>query len=218
MHFQLSFLPLPTFLQSSSHRIFCEDSLSLTTHVNTTSRYLSPSWHPSTQVQRLNIRLWQNLEEWGISLMRSTIFKTTLINARESTTGCQNFTACSLVLFGCVFLDVQQCEVVLFWFALGCWLSREARFLQDTDKLQHSRLVTEVTMALLECPPPWNSMVPKASVGLSCVCLLIDHFSDRLSFLAKRSALSFWLDEMPGGRPTCWPIRRPQQHLDQWRK
>lgn len=68
-------------------------------------------------------------------------------------------------------------------------------------------------MALLECPPPWNSMVPKASVGLSCVCLQIDHFSDRLSFLAKRSALSFWLVDMPGGKPTCWPIRRPQQHL-----
>lgn len=88
----------------------------------------------------------------------------------------------------------------------------------SADKMHHSRFVTGVTMALLECPPPWNSMVPKASVGLSCVCLLIDHFSDRLSFLAKRSALSFWLDEMPGGRPTCWPIRRPQQHLDERRK
>lgn len=76
-----------------------------------------------------------------------------------------------------------------------------------------SKFVPGVTMALLECPPPWNSIVPKASVGLSCVCLLMDHFSDRLSFLAKRSVLSFWLDEMPGGRPTCWPIRRPQQHL-----
>jgi len=70
-----------------------------------------------------------------------------------------------------------------------------------------------VTMALLECPPPWNSMVPKASVGLSCVCLQIDHFSNRLSFLANRSSLSFWLVDIPGGKPTCWPIRRPQQHL-----
>lgn len=88
------------------------------------------------------------------------------------------------------------------------WTSRRL-----SDNIHLCKYVKVVTMALLECPPPWNSMVPKASVGLSCVCLLIDHFSDRLSFLAKRSALSFWLDEMPGGKPTCWPIRRPQQHL-----
>lgn len=99
-----------------------------------------------------------------------------------------------------------------------CRLSRAARHLQETDKIHQIRCVMGVTMALLECPPPWNSMVPKASVGLSCVCLLIDHFSDRLSFLARRSALSFWLDEMPGGRPTCWPIRRPQQHLEERRE
>lgn len=117
---------------------------------------------------------------------------------------------------------ISSCLNVYFWtntvrsvlVCLACWLSQEARFLEDSDKMQHISFVMGVTMALLECPPPWNSMVPKASVGLSCVCLLIDHFSDKLSFLASRSALSFWLDEMPGGRPTCWPMRRPQQHLD----
>lgn len=77
-------------------------------------------------------------------------------------------------------------------------------------------MVHRFTIALLECPPPWNSMVPKASVGLSCVCLLIDHFSERLSFFGNRSDLSFWL-EMLGGRPTCCPIKRPQQHLQAWR-
>lgn len=118
---------------------------------------------------------------------------------------------------GCIFLDLKHYRVVLLLFAGGSWLSNLAKCRRDADKMQPCRSAPAVTMALLECPPPWNSMVPKASVGLSCVCLLIDHFSDRLSFLAKRSALSFWLDEMPGGRPTCWPIRRPQQHLEERR-
>lgn len=118
---------------------------------------------------------------------------------------------------GCIFLDLKHYRVVLLLFAGGSWLSNLAKCRRDADKMQPCRSFPAVTMALLECPPPWNSMVPKASVGLSCVCLLIDHFSDRLSFLAKRSALSFWLDEMPGGRPTCWPIRRPQQHLEERR-
>lgn len=116
---------------------------------------------------------------------------------------------------GCIFLDLKHYRYILF--AGGSWLSNLAKCRRDADKMQPCRSAPAVTMALLECPPPWNSMVPKASVGLSCVCLLIDHFSDRLSFLAKRSALSFWLDEMPGGRPTCWPIRRPQQHLQERR-
>lgn len=72
-------------------------------------------------------------------------------------------------------------------------------------------------MALLEWPPPWNSMVPKASVGLSCVCLLMDHFSDWMSLRASRgSFFSFWVVEALGGCPMCWPVRRPQQHLWQW--
>lgn len=71
-----------------------------------------------------------------------------------------------------------------------------------------------ITMALLEWPPPWNSMVPKASVGLSWVCLLMDHFSDWMSFRERRLwFFSFWRTETLGVRPTCWPIRRPQQHL-----
>lgn len=69
-------------------------------------------------------------------------------------------------------------------------------------------------MALFEWPPPWNSMVPKASVGLSWVCLLIDHFSDWRSLRVSRlSFFSFWITEILGVSPTCWPIRRPQQHL-----
>lgn len=118
---------------------------------------------------------------------------------------------------GCILLDLKHHRVVVPLFAGGSWLSNLAKCRRDADKMQPCTSAPAVTMALLECPPPWNSMVPKASVGLSCVCLLIDHFSDRLSFLAKRSALSFWLDEMPGGRPTCWPIRRPQQHLEERR-
>lgn len=86
---------------------------------------------------------------------------------------------------------------------------------EDLGKRPHGFLIT---MALLECPPPWNSMVPKASVGLSCVCLLMDHFSDWMSFRERRlSFFSFWRTEILGVRPTCWPIRRPQQHLQQKR-
>lgn len=74
-----------------------------------------------------------------------------------------------------------------------------------------------VTMALLEWPPPWNSIVPKASVGLSWVCLLMDHFSDWMSLrVSLLSFFSFWTTEMLGVSPTCWPIRRPQQHLWHW--
>lgn len=96
------------------------------------------------------------------------------------------------------------------------WIFYQSYFEHFGHQTIVNKRLNASTIALLECPPPWNSMVPKASVGLSWVCLLMDHFSDKLSFFGTRSDFSFWLDEMLGGRPTCWPISRPQQHL--WQK
>lgn len=90
------------------------------------------------------------------------------------------------VIFMCIFGQLHY-EGDLSYFA---WHADNLKR-QGFSRGKTQRFVMGVTMALLECPPPWNSMVPKASVGLSCVCLLIDHFSDKLSFLANRSALSF---------------------------
>lgn len=113
----------------------------------------------------------------------------------------------------CSFTKILLASGIFFFNCCVMTVSFRGEAILVSQRRSESKFVPGVTMALLECPPPWNSIVPKASVGLSCVCLLMDHFSDRLSFLAKRSVLSFWADEMPGGRPTCWPIRRPQQHL-----
>lgn len=52
VYFQLSLLPLPTFLQYSSHRIFSEDHSVYSCQYNI-SCYSSPSWHPC-----LNINLF----------------------------------------------------------------------------------------------------------------------------------------------------------------
>ncbi len=68
------------------------------------------------------------------------------------------------------------------------------------------------TMALLTWPPPWNSMMPYASMGVACVCLATDHFSCEVSVCTPWPSSVLLLVE-PGRIATCWFTSWPQQHL-----
>lgn len=81
-------------------------------------------------------------------------------------------------------------------------------------KTNESHGYLQNTMALLTWPPPWNSMMPYASVGVACVCLATDHFSCGGSVCTPWPSSAPLMVE-PGRIATCWFTSWPQQHLQQ---
>lgn len=88
----------------------------------------------------------------------------------------------------------------------------KALLVSTGSKIEAEPFWLRLTMALLMNPPPWNSMMPKASVGYVLVCLITLHLSFGVSIWT-----SWWVSSKelaPGGMATCCVVSWPQAHLD----